>query len=275
MKHIERYLKEVVKIKPLGELTTQEDVVGDLSGEMVYIDGKCSDIFISHADYVNWLENKYEQKSVDNLEPKFKVGDWIVHNRTRTMLKVVDTKPMIVTVVSTLGYHHTISTDTIEENYHLWSIEDAKDGDVLCDYHEAYDNPLIFILKNFVHVNFGLVTPSDYSSYCFLTAGDRQRFKEGTYHHKHNIKPATTEQRDLLFQKMREAGYKWDAERKELEKIELAKSESEKELSDFEAALFSAFSDGWQQYLHGEEVDVAQWAKEHSAELLEAAKHNK
>ena len=61
---------------------------------------------------------------------------------------------------------------------------------------------------------------------------------------------------------------------KPADKIELAKSESEEELSDFEAALFSAFSDGWQQYLNGEEVDVAQWAKEHSAELLEAAKQN-
>ena len=47
--------------------------------------------------------------------------------------------------------------------------------------------------------------------------------------------------------------------------------ENEK-LSDFEAALFSAFSDAWQCYLNGEEVDVEQWAKEHSAELLEVAK---
>ena len=28
--------------------------------------------------------------------------------------------------------------------------------------------------------------------------------------------PATKEQRDLLFQKMKEAGYEWDAEKKEL-----------------------------------------------------------
>lgn len=60
MKYVEKYLKEVVKIKPLGELTTQEDVVADLSGEMVYIDGKCSDIFISHADYANWLEKQVD-----------------------------------------------------------------------------------------------------------------------------------------------------------------------------------------------------------------------
>lgn len=32
--------------------------------------------------------------------------------------------------------------------------------------------------------------------------------------------PATTEQRDLLFTKMKEAGYEWDDENKELKKIE-------------------------------------------------------
>jgi hypothetical protein len=45
------------------------------------------------------------------------------------------------------------------------------------------------------------------------------------------------------------------------------------ELTDFEADLFSAFSDGWQTYLFDKEgLNVAQWAKEHSAELLESAK---
>ena len=31
-----------------------------------------------------------------------------------------------------------------------------------------------------------------------------------------NLHPATKEQRDLLFQKMKEAGYEWDSERKKL-----------------------------------------------------------
>ena len=44
------------------------------------------------------------------------------------------------------------------------------------------------------------------------------------------------------------------------------------ELTYFESALFTAFSYAWQDYLRGEEVNVAQWAKENSAELLEAAK---
>ena len=65
MKYVEEYLKDVIKVKPLGELTTKEDELNGMSGEMVYIDGKCSDIFISHADYANWVESKYEQKSTD------------------------------------------------------------------------------------------------------------------------------------------------------------------------------------------------------------------
>lgn len=58
MKYIEKYLEEVIKIKPLGHIGTEEDNKYDLSGETLYIDGKCTDIFIAHADYANWLESK-------------------------------------------------------------------------------------------------------------------------------------------------------------------------------------------------------------------------
>ena len=34
-----------------------------------------------------------------------------------------------------------------------------------------------------------------------------------------DVKPATKEQRDLLFSKMKEAGYEWDSEKKELKMI--------------------------------------------------------
>ena len=149
-------------------------------------------------------------------EPNFNVGDWVVdnHGKVNQVTSVTDDS-----YAFTL-YDGTYVSGCWKDYYHLWTIQDAKDGDVLCDCHEAYDNPLIFILKKFEHVDFGLVRPSDYSSYCYLTAGDIQRFKEGTYHHEHNIKPATKEQRDLLFQNMKEAGYLWDAEKKELKKID-------------------------------------------------------
>jgi hypothetical protein len=68
---------------------------------------------------------------------------------------------------------------------------------------------------------------------------------------------------------MKEAGYYWDAEKKELKKIE---QEDDSELTDFESALFSAFSDAWQEYLSGKTVNIAKWTREHSAELLEVAR---
>lgn len=60
MKYIDQYLEEVVKLKPLGKVTYEDDCQYDLSGVYVYVDGKCTDLFIAHVDYLNWLENKFE-----------------------------------------------------------------------------------------------------------------------------------------------------------------------------------------------------------------------
>lgn len=62
MKYIEKYLEEVVKVKPLGKVTVKDEYFGDLSGNMIYIDDHCSDIFVSHVDYANWLESKINLK---------------------------------------------------------------------------------------------------------------------------------------------------------------------------------------------------------------------
>jgi len=58
----------------------------------------------------------------------------------------------------------------------------------------------------------------DFDSYCFV--GFDGKFYDGENGHStEGIHPATKEQRDLLFQKMKEAGYEWDAGKKELKKI--------------------------------------------------------
>ena len=44
-------------------------------------------------------------------------------------------------------------------------------------------------------------------------------YLNGVYNLDDGFYPATKEQRDLLFQKMNEAGYEWDAEHKQLKKI--------------------------------------------------------
>lgn len=60
MKYIKEYLKEVRFIEPLGEITSKDDTLYDMSGQSIYINGKYVDIFISDADYAHWLENKYD-----------------------------------------------------------------------------------------------------------------------------------------------------------------------------------------------------------------------
>ena len=49
--------------------------------------------------------------------------------------------------------------------------------------------------------------------------GFNTSFHINTLQNKTAFQPATKEQSDLLFQKMREAGYEWDTEKKELKKI--------------------------------------------------------
>ena len=164
---------------------------------------------------------KSEPNAIEELsiEPKYKLGDWVVY--CGNVYLVDDINKTTYTFASAKTGAELINDIVVVDNsssYRLWRISDAISGDVLTDYADGFDNPLIFILKGFEHVDFGLKRPSDYSSYCFLKANTRQDFLKGSYHHKHNIKPATYEQCKLLFMKMDEAGYCWNEETKKLTK---------------------------------------------------------
>ena len=65
MKYIEEYLREQLLIQPLGTVTVRPDTNYDeLQGNYVYINNKCTDIFVAYADYAKWLEDKYA-KAID------------------------------------------------------------------------------------------------------------------------------------------------------------------------------------------------------------------
>ena len=85
---------------------------------------------------------------------------------------------------------------------------DAKNGDVL-----ATDDGLCLFD--------GTLEEGKYPfAYCGITKRGFDFYDARLpFSHDNNIRPATKEQRDLLFSKMREAGYEWDAEKKELKKI--------------------------------------------------------
>lgn len=60
MEFINEYLEKVIKIKPLGELSTEEyeSECGSYTGEELLIDGKRTGIIVYYIDYLQWLEKQ-------------------------------------------------------------------------------------------------------------------------------------------------------------------------------------------------------------------------
>ena len=132
----------------------------------------------------------------------------------------------------------------------LWDItKDAKEGDVL--YCKGGNGIEYFVMNKGINIygnidsyfrynslnDFGVDIPSVLSTVC------------------DNITPVTKEQRDLLFQKMKEAGYVWDAVNKELKKIEQKSAWSEEDLKNEIANQYESF---YEEYLLYEQFsDIA------------------
>ncbi len=168
-------------------------------------------------DYIKKLEKQGEQKHTDKVEPKFKIGDWVIDKQ--------DIVHQIANVIENVT-NHTYGYDIVGGGYfndntegvRLWTINDAKDGDVLaCPLPKGCESgEQIFIFKG--------INSRDYVDNCIEYYC---RICEGVFYENENgymgttsspLYPATKEQRDALFAKMKEAGYEWDAEKKELKK---------------------------------------------------------
>ena len=233
-------------------------------------------------EYVANEKKKWEkeQKPTDKIEPKFEIeeGKWYICTQTYVLSgKIVAIKGQ--TYKSNQdgaieGEDRHLFIDKVDGkalNYFKpWTIQDAKDGDVL----EFGDHGRLVVgIVSYINKSTGKIDVC-----CLL---EDNNFKVGNYYALDTIKPhpATKEQRDLLFSKMKEDGYEWDAEKKELKKInqkpiKITYDENgEPELSDFESELFTIISEFWQSYMLGEEVDVAKFVKEHSSELLGVVEH--
>ena len=195
-----------------------------------WIDKKASDI-----------EKQCEQTAVDEVKPKFKVGDWIVQENIGTY-KVIEICESWYEVLDNKDNHYSIGFDK-EDMCHLWTIQDAKDGDVLVNKNR--EMPFIFkeCKDNHIYCYCGYTNHKD----IFF---DRFVDREGEELHWLNLfyeqaYPATKEQIDLLFQKMYEAGYEWDSEKKELKKIEQESTWNEKikGLNELETYILSLVPD--------------------------------
>ena len=158
---------------------------------------------VTESEAIAWLEKKCEQNPAAKAEPKFKVDNYLVTDYCKGKVIALTDDAYLLDTEQGIPF-------SCEHNAHLWTIQDAKDGDVL-----AFDKDTIVIFKD-------LYNATTFHSYCHIEDGmfDFSKDELPDWWEGEGFKPATKEQRDLLFQKMKEAGYEWDAKKKKLKKIE-------------------------------------------------------
>jgi hypothetical protein len=176
-------------------------------------------VFKAENFYVSKVDGQIHDMTynhVNNVEPKFKVGDWITNSIETVQITGYDIDYGYQ--VDYKGNLQHRDTDIIEKKYHPWTIEDAKDGDVL----NANGAPFIYKKHDKDSVYF----------YCGVNLADEFVEANGfdIWNNNNKVYPANKERRDTLFTKMKEAGYEWNAEKKELKKVDA-------ELTDFEKSL--------------------------------------
>lgn len=154
-------------------------------------------------------------EDANEVEPKFKVGDWIASKMLNTALivNIDDDKYEVEYIDGDKGFPHI---EYVDRYYHLWSIRDAEDGDVLVSLSKMY--PFIFNGHydedtDYVYAYCGISDIIKDASFYFDKYSNEE-FK--VWDSVENVRPATRDQCNLLFSKMKDSGYEWDAENKEL-----------------------------------------------------------
>ena len=186
-----------------------------------------SDTF-KYGDVTLRVEKQDEQKSTDKVEPKFKPGDWVVYYRngqSREVLQIYDIRDD--RYYFTDNVHFSWSVKECDEKSHLWTIKDAKPGDIL--FHSDSASNGIFIFKELLKYEFSekVICYCDYDSEDHFCLGEHHTC---CWTDAKILHPATKEQCDILFQKMKEAGYEWDANKKQLKKNEQKLAEEKESL---------------------------------------------
>ena len=195
-------------------------------------------------DAIAWLEKQGDQKLANKIEPKFKVGDFIANDYCFGKVVALTNDAYLLDTEQGIPF-------SCEHNTHLWTIQDAKDGDILVS---KYNAPFIY------NGNYDL---SYVGSYCGISSDDRfiVSTKKCFWTENANIHPVTKEQRNLLFKKMKEAGYEWDAEKLELKEIEQKPIWSNRDENYIISAIELIMHCTWKSYRGLYKEDVVEWLK--------------
>ena len=178
----------------------------------MYVCDKCS-FPISQQDEYELVAKRIEQKPADKVEPKFHEGEWIT-NGDYTW-KIVEVKPLDYILQSQDGNIVDDTISHVDEQFHSFTIEDAKEGDILAS--ELCDSIILF--KGIENNNIQFYCDYNFSE--INVSGNRFAINNGCQHYgsvedSEDFHPATKEQCDTLTKAMTDAGYKLDSDNKRL-----------------------------------------------------------
>lgn len=171
----------------------------------ILIDGVSEEVALAYLD-----RNKEEKKE----DSGFKVGDWVVNNNgSRSICLVIERGWPDSRIQDDHNNACYINSETLNRQYHLWTIQDAEVGDILANkfgcvfIYNGYEGDDKVTVDNICHVNIsGEFEIEDH--------------KTGSWFYVSDLMPATHQQRTLLFQNIKVAGYEWDEKALVLKKIE-------------------------------------------------------
>jgi hypothetical protein len=235
-------------------------------------DTTCDELWVDYnvhkEEALDWLEKqnsqilansaktcKDEQKTTDKVEPKFKVGDWIISRTDAIIMQIVNNKNFYESIEIS-GQRRTDTYNYLEWDFRLWTIQDAKDGDVLA----VENRPFIYN---------GECNPLSVGGYCGITNNGILKIYEkspgygskGWTMFDGDIYPATKEQRDLLFSKIKEAGYEWNVEKKELKKIKQKFALSKEDENILTAIIYTVRNSGYKHCMGVSDKTMLDWLK--------------
>ena len=138
-----------------------------------------------------------KRKYYKNVKPKFHEGEWVTNGTDCTFQ---------IAFIENDTYYDTNNCgsdiESTDKSYHLWTIEDAKDGDVLIDKSGSRECPFIFKETKPSDIKTDVPNPLTVLGYCGI--GGAGFTKSSGWGDTANCiyYPATKKQRDDLLKVM-------------------------------------------------------------------------
>ena len=169
------------------------------------------------------------------IEHKFNVGQYITDGYVSGQITSIEDNYNCYEILDFIGGTNKFIPFTLQDNYHLWNIKDANDGDVI------HFGAVTAIFKKYI----GREKCICYCSFC-KDGGFEIPIENGddNVYGGYNATPATKEQCDVLMKAMNDAGYEWDIEKKELKKLVLNRFDP-KTLKPFDKVLIRRGSESY------------------------------